>query len=336
MPPRLPVPPTQWSRRVAEPASATQIDAAWLRDHPLPVHGEGTDKDSRGHVVAIGGSRGVPGGLLLTGEAALRAGAGKVQLATIESCAIALGIAFPEAGILALGEGDDGEIDPDGIVCLSHTLELCDSVVIGPAIGSPERAGAILHALFAKLLDRQHVVIDAVAIHAIRERAETLRTYRGELVVTPNPDELASLLACADSELATDPAGSAKKAADFLQAVIVHKGGESFVASPDGEVLHYQGGGVGLATGGSGDVLAGLIAALMARGSEPFVAAAWGVWLHGEAGKRMTASMGPIGFFARELSSQVPALMQAPRLSRSLHQLATQVADVDAEQPQRS
>lgn len=300
------------SRRVGDAGGATRIDAAWLGGHPLPRHGEGTDKNSRGHVVAIGGSRSVPGGLLLTGEAALRAGAGKVQIATVESCVLGIGIVMPEAGVLALGETEDGEIDAARIAPLRANLERCDSVVIGPAITSTDRACELIDALLRGLLGRQSLVLDAVAIHAARGREQALRAYRGALIVTPNPDELASLLGCDEARIADNPAGCAREAAQRLGAVTVCKGSETFVADPEGALLSYPGGGVGLATGGSGDVLAGIIAGLVARGAEPLVAAAWGVWLHGEAGRRLAEELGPIGFLARELPPLVPGLMRVP------------------------
>ena len=102
-----------------------EIGTDWLTDHPLPVHPENTDKNSRGQVLAVGGSRTVPGGVRLTGEAALRAGAGKLQFATVQSLAIPLGIAVSEAGVIPLPEDDDGEIrsqrrrpHPEGRVAL--------------------------------------------------------------------------------------------------------------------------------------------------------------------------------------------------------------------------
>ena len=293
---------------MAEAAAA--INAAWLRAHPLPQPGEDTDKNSRGHVLAVGGSRRVPGGLLLTGEAALRAGAGKVQLATVKSCAVELGVALPEAGVIGLDETAAGEIDAGAIAALGENLARCDSVVIGPAMTSSEEAGAMLGALLDGLLERQALLVDAVALRAAREHAAKLRDYRGTLIVTPNPDELASLLDCAGSRIEDEPAACAREAAGRLNAVTVCKGGETFVASPAGALLRYPGGGVGLATGGSGDVLAGLIAALLARGAEPVIATAWGVWLHGEAGRTLAENVGPIGFLARELLPLVPGLMQ--------------------------
>ena len=298
--------PMRWSPRVVEPVA---LDAAWLADHPLPQPGDDSDKNSRGHVIAIGGSRQVPGGLLLTGEAAFRAGAGKVQLATIASCTQGLGIALPEAGVLALGESEAGEIAGD-LQPLAKQLKRCDSLVVGPAISAAEAAGGVLDALLGGMLDAQPVLIDAVALHAAGERAEALRAYRGELLISPNPDEIASLLGCDEARVAEDQSGCAREAAKRFGALTICKGSETVIAAPKGDLLRYPGGGVGLATAGSGDVLAGLITGLLARGAEPLTAAAWGVWLHGEAGRRLAERHGPLGFLARELIPIVPALMR--------------------------
>lgn len=305
----------QWWRRVADAAGTIAVDRAWLSGHPLPTHGDGTDKNDRGHVVAIGGSRAVPGGLLLAGEAALRAGAGKVQLATVESCAIGLGVAFPEAGVIALNEGADGEIDSGSMEALAEALDRCDSVVLGPAMISAERAGALLDVLIAGPAHRP-LVLDAAAIHALSSRVATLSSYRGTLTITPNPDELASLLGCDASLVSAQPADCAREAAKRLNAIVVCKGGATFIASPEGRLLRYPGGGVGLATGGSGDVLAGIVAGLLARGSDPITAAAWGVWLHGEAGRKLAKSVSPIGFLARETLATIPGLMADERSPR--------------------
>ena len=95
-----------------------------------------------------------------------------------------------------------------------------------------------------------------------------------------------------------------------LDAVLLIKGSTTLIASPGGELAIYGGGGVGLATGGSGDVLTGIIAGLTARGLPAWEAACWGVWLHGEAGRRLAERMGPMGFLARELPGEIPALMR--------------------------
>jgi NAD(P)H-hydrate repair Nnr-like enzyme with NAD(P)H-hydrate dehydratase domain len=121
---------------------------------------------------------------------------------------------------------------------------------------------------------------------------------------------MAALLECDAEAVERDPAAAARRAADRYQAVVVMKGPVSFVASPDGQLFAFAGGGPGLATGGSGDVLAGIAAGIAARGASPLDAALWAVWLHGEAGRRCAEQIGPVGFLARELLAHVPALMR--------------------------
>lgn len=292
-----------------EGEGATAIDLAWLRAHPLPKHGEGTDKNNRGRVLIVGGSRRVPGGLRLTAEAALRAGAGKVQLATVESCAIALGVAMPEAGVIALPETGEGDIAAEAAERLTEAIEACDVLVLGPAMVNLDRAGELLDALLAGPLPAC-VVLDAVALIAARERRARLRELAGHLLLTANGDEMAALTGRDAEAVEAEPEAALRQAVSDYQAVTLLKRGDTLASAPDAGLLCYPGGGAGLATGGSGDVLAGILVGLIARGQEPLSAAAWAVWLHGEAGRLLAASEGPIGYLARELPPLVPGLMR--------------------------
>lgn len=287
------------------------LDAAWLRGHPLPVHGEDTDKNSRGRLLLVGGSMLVPGGLTLTAEAAFRAGAGKVQLALPDMLAVPTGMALPEAGIIALPAGEDGEIA--SVEALRDPDQSCGLLVIGPAMASPDAAGLAIDALLGDgpgEYGPDAVVLDAAAINAAATRADMLRGLGGKLILTPHAGEMAALLGCDLAAVEADPQATLLKAAESFDAVVLLKGSTTLIAGPEGALLHYGGGGVGLATGGSGDVLTGIVAGLAARGLPPFEAAAWGVWLHGEAGRRLAERMGPIGFLARELPAEVPGLMR--------------------------
>lgn len=285
------------------------LDAAWLRAHPLPTHVQGTDKNSRGRVLLVGGSRRVPGGLRLTCEASFRAGAGKVQIATIKSCAIALGTAVPEAGIIALGEDADGEVARSGAKLLSDAITDCDALVLGPAMTKAGPAKALLTGLLTKPRPELCVLLDAAALAAACGEEKRLRRLDGRLVLTPHVGEMAALLDCEATAVEAEPAAHALRAAERFNGYVIMKGSETIVATPDGSALSYSGGGVGLATGGSGDVLAGIVAGLIARGCAPLIAAGWGVWLHGEAGRRLAERVGPIGFLARELPALVPGLI---------------------------
>ena len=127
--------------------------------------------------------------------------------------------------------------------------------------------------------------------------------------MTPHHGEMAALTGHDVDHIADNDAEVAAEIARRFDAVVALKSGSTVIAAPDGTTLRYHGGGVGLATGGSGDVLAGLIGGLIARGAAPLVAAAWGVWLHGEAGRLVGETLGPIGFLARDLLIAVPRLM---------------------------
>ena len=125
----------------------------------------------------------------------------------------------------------------------------------------------------------------------------------------PHVREMADLLGCEPDEVAADPLGSARRAAAHYGAVALVKGPYSHIAAPDGAAFRFEGGGVGLATSGSGDVLAGIVGGLCARGADPLTATLWGVWLHGEAGRILTREVGRLGFLARELLDRIPGLM---------------------------
>lgn len=284
------------------------LDSDWLRAHPIRPPANGVDKNSRGRVLIIGGSVTVPGGLQLTAEAALRAGAGKVQLATVASACLPLGIALPEAAVFPLPE-KEGEIVADPDLIAPH-VRACDVVVVGPAMSDAKAAGLLVDCLLT-LGGEQAIVLDAAALLRLAERAESLRNSAAHVILTPHLGEMAAMLECDDADIESDREAMVSRAAHRFGAAVILKGPTTLIATPMGEQMAYAGGGVGLATGGSGDVLAGIVAGLAARGAGPLLAAATGVWLHGEAGRRCGEEMGPIGYLARELTARIPRLMSA-------------------------
>jgi ADP-dependent NAD(P)H-hydrate dehydratase len=286
----------------------TALDSTWIAANPVPVHGQGTTKNSRGRVLAIGGSRMVPGALRLTGEAVLRVGAGKLQMATVASAALPLGLLVPEAASIALLEGDNGEIG-EAAEALKTALDACDALVLGPGIGAPEVASRLLRLVLGITRDDVMLVIDAMAIGCLKDLQQEAAAFSGRLILTPHHGEIAVLTGKDEEEIGADPQRIACDVAHELGAIVVLKGSDTVIAAPDGTSLHYGGGGTGLATGGSGDVLAGAIGGLLSRGTPPLVAAGWGVWLHGQSGRRVATTSGPIGFLAREISPEFPRLL---------------------------
>ena len=285
------------------------LDGDWLAAHPLPVHGAGTDKNSRGRVLLAGGARFVPGALRLTGEAALRAGAGKLQMATVADVAMHLGVLVPEAAMIALPGDAQGEIGMDAVPVIEHALERCDAFILGPGMSETDASEALVAALIARPRDELSIVLDAAAVNVCTELGEQVMAHGRRVVMTPHHGEMAALTGLTVEHIGANDEAVACDVASRFQAVVVLKADTTVIATADGRALRYEGGGVGLATGGSGDVLAGIVGGLIARGADPLTAAAWGVWLHGEAGRSLAETCGPLGFLARELLPLVPRLM---------------------------
>ena len=284
----------------------TELTLPFLRDrYPLPSHASHGSKDERGRVLVVAGSRTVPGGALLAATGALRAGAGKLQIATVDSIAVPLGIAIPEAMVAGHPEDAAGGFRPEAADAVAARAAQVDAVLVGPGFMDGPGVHAIVRALLATDVP---LVIDAAAIGALSELATETRAH-GRVVILPHTGEMAALRACGTDEVEADPAGCGRHAADTWGAVTLVKGAESLVFAPGAEPLHYPGGGVGLATSGSGDTLAGIVTGLLARGLDPLGATAWGVWAHGEAGRRLAGRVGRVGFLARELLDEVPALL---------------------------
>jgi ADP-dependent NAD(P)H-hydrate dehydratase len=272
------------------------LDRALLNTMSLPVVGDG-GKDERGRVLVIGGGLEMAGAVLLAGTAALRAGAGKLQIATSASVVSALTVAVPEARVFALPETKEGRPSPDAAKAIADHLAGCGAILIGPGMMHDSEG---LAAEVLKMINDQPLVLDAGAMPAVRDAPRRPRS--GGRVLTPHAGEMARLLDLDKSDVEADPLAAARLASERFDAVVVMKGASSHVVGPDGRAIRYEGGGPGLGTSGSGDVLAGLIAGLLARGTGPIEAAAWGVWLHGQAGKRLARRIGPLGFLAREIA----------------------------------
>jgi hydroxyethylthiazole kinase-like uncharacterized protein yjeF len=290
---------------------ARKVTRALLRGMPLPRLDEGGDKDARGQVVAIGGSAETPGAILLAGVAALRAGAGKLQLATVRSASPALGVAVPEALVVGLPETRSGEIAGAAAArLLSGRCSNADAILLGPGMSSARSAHALLRSLVRKIGPDTTLVIDAGALLALQRDRGLVRQLHGRVTLTPHTGEMASLLGADRADVEQNAAAYALEAAERFGAVVALKGAETWIAEPGGALFHYAGGSVGLATSGSGDTLAGVVTGLAARGASASCAAVWGAYLHGAAGAALTRRMGRVGFLARELLAELPPLLQ--------------------------
>jgi len=260
-------------------AVTPELLRAWTLPRSDDDTSQGRGKDTRGAVLVAGGSIEVPGAIILAGVGALRAGAGKLQIATCREISGAVAVAVPEARALGLAQTASGDIDPSAAERLAEAIAGAAAALIGPGMLDVPTAQALLRQLLPRVTDT------ALALDLGVER----------------------------DEVEADPLGMARRAAREARAVVALKGAETYIAAPDGTAYRYADGNIGLATSGSGDTLAGIVAGivagLLARGAEPLHAAVWAVYLHGEAGNALSARMGKLGFLARELLADIPRVM---------------------------
>ena len=286
-----------------------QVDDEFLRRWPLPQPDAKGDKEDRGRVLIIAGSREMPGALILAANASLHAGAGKVTVATAASVARLVAAALPEVRVVELPETAAGGIDRGAFECVRELLSRVDAVLIGPGM-QDETATCALCSDVIRHLSTSVLVLDAAAMDVVDQTPDIMK-FSGPTVLTPHAGELAHLTGRRKDEVTARPAESAASAARQWNGVVALKGAVTFIAAPAGALWRHQGGNVGLAVSGSGDVLAGVIAGLAARGATAEQAAVWGVALHARSGDRLAARAGPLGYLARDLSAEVPALMRA-------------------------
>ena len=266
------------------------IDRDYVRA-ALPKRREDGHKGDFGKLLIVGGAVGYTGAPYLAARAAVRSGCGLVYVGVPEriwaveaaKCASAMPFPLPD---------DGAQLTINALAPIQDKLKSCDVLALGPGLG---RSGGL--ALVGTLLreTQQPVVLDADALNALSHNLKSLDARKGRVtILTPHDGELARLLGISPDELAQrDRAETAREFAVAHGCVLVRKGHHTLVALSDGRVLENTCGGSGLAKGGSGDVLTGIIASLLSQGAEPEQAAACGVWLHGRAGDILSARVTP-------------------------------------------
>ncbi len=264
----------------------------------------GANKGNFGRVLVVAGSWGMSGAAVLCGSAALRGGAGLVRLAVPRDILPLVAVANPCYMSAALPQDDQGRLGPDALPDLRQQLSWCTVAVIGPGLGRNPGLGGLLRSVLAETM--LPVVLDADALNALGTDLEVLASRQGPAVLTPHPGEFGRL---AGLEIAAVQARRQELASQFARAhrvVLVLKGAGTVVT--DGDRLYVnETGNPGMATGGTGDVLGGLIAALLAQGLEPFDAAQLGVYLHGRAGDLARDRLGETSLIASDLVEALPA-----------------------------
>lgn len=257
-------------------------------------------------MLVIGGSPRTVGAVVLSGLAALRAGAGRLQLAVAEPAALAVGVAVPEALVAELPVRDDGRVRPRRAhERLGPLIAAADAVLVGPGLVSDDATGRFVREVVGAIGASTVVVLDAAAATNVAELHTVLRPAAGRLVITANHQEVARLLDRPPTDIAT--LDDLHLLAHRHDAVVVSFGD---VVAPDGRRWSCTEGCAGLGTSGSDDVLAGVVAGLAARCGLADQAACWATYVHAATGPRLAASVHRLGFLAREIVDEIPAVLR--------------------------
>lgn len=299
MPPR-----TDTAAPTAATPQPTIVTPSLLRDWSLPS--PGGSKYGRGQVLVVGGARQTPGAALLAGLSALRVGAGRLTIAVAESVAVALAVAVPEAGVVGLPENADGSVlGSSSGDRLAASVERADAVLIGSGLDDPDETAALLRTILPLLGSDTAVLLDAFALGVLIDVDEVVEVCGGRLVLTPNEAEAARLLTGTTDPIDDMPGAVLEIARKYRAVVSCH----GWIGDPTGALWQVATGHSGLGTSGSGDVLAGGLIGLLARGADPAQAACWATHIHAAAGDRLSAKVGSLGFLARELVDQLPVVI---------------------------
>jgi len=273
-----------------------------LAGRPRDAH-----KGDFGHVLVIAGSRGMSGAAVLCCRAALRAGAGLVTLGTPRSQQPIAASQMAEAMTLPLAETPAGSIDFSAREAILERLGEFNVVAMGPGLSRDEATARLVRALVPEI--GAALVLDADGLNALAGSPQILARRRSETVIAPHPGEMARLMAIDAAAVQADRAGVARRAAEATGAVVALKGAGT-VVTDGARVYVNETGNPGMATGGSGDVLTGIVAGLLAQGLDAFGAAALGVHLHGSAGDMAAKKLGEISLVAGDLIDFLPAAVK--------------------------
>jgi len=279
-----------------------EVVSNWLPRRPANAF-----KNRVGQILVLAGSRGYGGAARLAAVSALRAGAGLVMLAAPESLLPQFEAATAEVMKLPLPE-ENGIISAGAMTTLQDRLPWADVMALGPGLGISAGVQSIVKQMLAEFSGT--IVLDADALNNLSGQQDAIRRAAGKIILTPHPGELARLTGANKLAIANNPVAIARQTAEELGQVLVLKGAPTVIASPTGEVFINSTGNPGMATGGSGDVLAGIIAGLAGQGLDPLRAALLGVYVHGMAGDCARDHLGEWSMLAGDIMEHLHVALQ--------------------------
>ncbi|HEV2400865.1 MAG TPA: NAD(P)H-hydrate dehydratase [Candidatus Sulfotelmatobacter sp.] len=278
-----------------------------------------SNKGNYGHVLIVGGSVGKSGAAAMAGISALRAGAGLSTVATAKSALAAIAAFYPELMTEPLPETDAGTIATSAGVRIDDLLKTMSVLAIGPGISRDPHTATLVRSVVAH--NKTPMVADADGLNAFQGHTAELNGKGRILVITPHPGEMARLAACSVADVQKDRLGTARRFAREHELTVVLKGHRTLVVQPDGDAWVNTTGNPGMSTGGTGDILTGMVAGLIAQNPDnPFMAACAAVYLHGLAGDVMRDKVGEHSLIATDLLQGLPdAFRRARQDAQSSH-----------------
>ena len=261
-------------------------------------------KGDYGHLFVLAGSPGKTGAAAMVCSGALRIGTGLVTLGIPASLNPILEAKLTEAMTAPLADAGSGYLTADAVERIHKLLEEKTALAIGPGISTEPSVQEVIMKLIPEIT--LPLVIDADAITALASRAEILKKGKGSVIITPHPGEMARLAGITTQEVQADRIAVAKSCAASYNAIVVLKGNRTVIAAPDQEVYINPTGNPGMASGGTGDVLTGMIGGLLAQGLPSLEAAKWGVYVHGLAGDMAAQEIGEIPLIASDIIDYLP------------------------------
>ncbi|MBN2097915.1 MAG: NAD(P)H-hydrate dehydratase [Candidatus Omnitrophica bacterium] len=265
-------------------------------------------KGDYGHILVLAGSLGLTGAAYLTAQAAILSGSGLVTLGIPEGLNSIMEVKLTEVMTKPLEQTEALTLSPAAMTQIRTILPACDALAIGPGLSRNAQTRKLVLRLLPIIT--KPAVLDADAISALTGKLKILKNLRADLVITPHPGEMSRLLNLSINDVQSERVKTAKDFAQNYQVVLVLKGYQTVVANPTGQVYINKTGNPGMATGGSGDVLTGIIGSLLGQGISAFSAAKLAVYVHGLAGDLAAREKGEISLIASDLLDKLPQALK--------------------------
>lgn len=270
----------------------------------VPPRPDDANKGTLGSLLSICGSYGMAGAAMLAGKAALRSGVGLLKCALPKSIYPIAASGLWESVFFPLAETQSGALSADNFKLLLKEAQKSSAVLFGCGLSANPETRTLVRKMIKSC--ETPMVLDADALNCIADAPTILREAQAQIIVTPHPGEMGRLTEKTPAEVNSDRENTALMFAEKYRVITVLKGAGTLIASPDGRMIQNTTGNSGMATGGSGDVLAGITGSLLAQGAKPFDAAAAAVYIHGLAGDIAAEKLGKISMLPTDIIENLP------------------------------